>query len=308
MFERLSRLGRGGRQCAEVRPCGDQRRHGSRRRVERARQLFARTLDAKRRPAGPDDPRLRAIAAGELPYRGGDRAGVRRAGRPVGSSHCAARCSPRRSRQADRRSRLSLPTLRAMSDRQRRDAARGNRGARLIAHLSDAIRRARQPRQGFEPKLRRAFGLPTAGSGGRCARWPMRSGQIDDRRRWRSLPGSTNVMAWATSLGSADTLRWVGWRVSHRRSGSSISPCSCAVFHKVRMATGARALSPAARKADPADIALADDAVRGRLPPSVAVAPRCSRRSRSRARHLRVGARLGAAYARPQASRRRDRL
>ncbi|QYE34950.1 double-strand break repair helicase AddA [Polymorphobacter sp. PAMC 29334] len=159
--------------------------------------------------------------------------------------------------------------------------------ATLIAH-HDAIAALGNP-QGFEPKLRRAFGLPGEGSPAEVLAngfsKTLRIGLLRLAHVYQEHGGQT-------SLESADTMLWwldtsVSAQVEHFDRLRS-------VFHK---ADGERrkVLVPGGKKADPRDIELANYlcaqitvlAETQRLLSAVANA----------ARHLRVGARLGGAYA-----------
>ncbi len=159
--------------------------------------------------------------------------------------------------------------------------------ATLIGH-HDAIAAMGDPR-GFEPKLRRAFGLPSEGSNADVLEAEVAG---IDMRALAHLAGVYERHAGATSLTSADTLRW--WLACAPAVRAAHFDRLCTVFHRQDGERRA-SLVPGGKKADPADIALADllcetiTAVAGvrRLLDAVANA----------ARYLRVGARLGGAYA-----------
>lgn len=159
--------------------------------------------------------------------------------------------------------------------------------ATLIGH-HDAIAAMGHP-QGFEPKLRRAFGLPSDGTAADVLEAAVAA---IDTAALTHLAGVYERHAGATSLDSADTLRW--WLACAPAVRAAHFDRLCTVFHRQDGERRAR-LVPGGKKADPADVALADDlceritAVAGvrRLLDAVANA----------ARHLRVGARLGGAYA-----------
>ena len=158
--------------------------------------------------------------------------------------------------------------------------------ATLIAHFA-AIDALGNP-AGFEPKLRRAFGLPTEGTAAEVLAAAVAT--IDTPALAR-LAAVYEAHAGTTSLTSADTLRW--WLACAPAVRAEHFDRLCSVFHK---ADGDRraSLVPGGRKADPADIAIADALCEQVT--AVAETRRLLDAAANAARHLRVGARLGAAY------------
>ena len=159
--------------------------------------------------------------------------------------------------------------------------------ATLIAHYPAIA--ALGAEAGFEPKLRRVFGLPTAGTAAEVMAAAMAG---IDERALAHLAGVYERHGLKQSLGSADTLRWWlacggGARAEHFAKLSK-------VFHKT---AGDRRtnLVPGGKKADLADIVLADALCEQVT--AVAATHRALAAVDVAARHLRVGARLGAAYA-----------
>ncbi len=159
--------------------------------------------------------------------------------------------------------------------------------ATLIAHYP-AIAALGAP-AGFEPKLRRAFGLPTAGSAEEVMADAVAA---IDEAGLRALASIHQRSGNATALTRADAL--LGWLGCSPANRVAYFDDLCGVFH-TKAGEPLKALVFGGKKADPADLALAEDLceqvtaaadVRRALA-AVAVA----------ARHLRVGAALGAAYA-----------
>lgn len=157
----------------------------------------------------------------------------------------------------------------------------------LIAHYP-AIAALGRP-AGFEPKLRRAFGLPTAGTADDVMADAVATVDEAGLRRLAAAHQQSGV---ATALTFADhILGWLGCSPANR---VVYLADLCRAFHS---ATGEprKTLVFGGRKADPADVALAD-ALCEQVTAAVAVR-RALDAVEVAARHLRVGARLGAAYA-----------
>jgi len=157
--------------------------------------------------------------------------------------------------------------------------------ARLIAHYP-AIAALKG---GIVPRLRRALGLPIDGSAADVLAAAV--GGID-RTALARLAAVNEADGGKQALDRADTLRWWLALAADRRAEHFDTLCT--VFHRQdgeRRAT----LVPGGRRADPADVAAADrlcEAVTevARLRDALAAVEVA-------ARHLRVGQRLGAAYA-----------
>ena len=157
----------------------------------------------------------------------------------------------------------------------------------LIAHYP-AIRALGAP-AGFEPKLRRAFGLPTAGTADAVMADAVAA---IDEAGLRALAAAHQRSGVATALTFADhILGWLGCSPANRVAYLSDL---CRAFHT---ATGEplKTLVFGGKKADPADAALAK-ALCEQVTAAVAVR-RALDAVEVAARHLRVAARLGAAYA-----------
>ncbi|UAJ11697.1 double-strand break repair helicase AddA [Polymorphobacter megasporae] len=159
--------------------------------------------------------------------------------------------------------------------------------ATLIAH-HDAIAGLGNP-QGFEPKLRRAFGLPGEGNADDVLE---AAGGAIDTGALTHLAGVYERHAGATSLNSADTLHW--WLACSPAVRAEHFDKLVTVFHRQDGERRA-SLVPGGKKADPADIALADALCEAIT--AVAAVRRLLDAVANAARHLRVGARLGGAYA-----------
>ena len=160
--------------------------------------------------------------------------------------------------------------------------------ATLIRH-HDAVA-ALGPPATFEPKLRRAFGLPTDGS----AQDVMVAAVAGiDAGALAHLASVYEAHAGATSLTSADTLRW--WLDCIPAVRAAQFDALAGVFLKT---DGDRRVSlvPGGKKASAADIAVADELCAQIL--GIAQVKRLLDAVATAARHLRVGARLGEAYTR----------
>jgi ATP-dependent helicase/nuclease subunit A len=159
--------------------------------------------------------------------------------------------------------------------------------ATLIAHYP-AIAALGSP-AGFEAKLRRAFGLPTAGTADDVMADAVAA--IDDDGL-RALAAVHHRSGNATALTRADAiLGWLGCSAANR---VAYFDDLCGAFH-TKLGEPLKTLVFGGRKADPADVALADDLC------AAVTAAAASRRALDAVavagRHLRVGVRLGAAYA-----------
>ena len=157
----------------------------------------------------------------------------------------------------------------------------------LVAHYP-AIAALGAP-AGFEFKLRRAFGLPTAGSADELVASAVAAIDESGLRRLAAAHQRSGV---ATALTFADhILGWLGCSPANR---VVYLADLCRAFH-TKAGERLKSLVFGGRKADPADVDLAD-ALCEQVTAAVAVR-RALDAVEVAARHLRVGARLGAAYA-----------
>ncbi len=159
--------------------------------------------------------------------------------------------------------------------------------ATLVAHYP-AIR-ALGAEAGFAAKLRRAFGVPGAGSADEVFAAAVAGLDLAALAR---LAAVNDADGGKQALQRSDTLRW--WLALSPDARPAHFETLCAVFHKQDGEPRAT-LVPGGKKANPAEIAAADalcDAVT-----AVARLRDALDASETAARHLRVGARLGAAYA-----------
>jgi ATP-dependent helicase/nuclease subunit A len=159
--------------------------------------------------------------------------------------------------------------------------------ATLIGH-HDAIAALGSP-AGFEPKLRRAFGLPGEGTAPEVLAAAVEA--IDPAAIAR-LAAVCEADGGLKALERADTLRW--WIGCARAAHAAHFDDLYRAFHTID-GSPRKALVPGGKKADPLDVDLADQlcAAVGK----VAETSRLLDAVANAARHLRVGARLGGAYA-----------
>ncbi len=159
--------------------------------------------------------------------------------------------------------------------------------ATLVAHYP-AIRALGDP-VGFEPKLRRAFALPTAGTAAEVLAAAI--AEVDEAGL-RALALVHGRSSNATARTRADAiLSWLGCSPANRAAHFADL---CDAFH-TKAGEPLKTLVFGGRNADPADVALAE-----RLCAAVTAVVALRRALTAvdvAARHLRVGARLGAAYA-----------
>ncbi len=159
--------------------------------------------------------------------------------------------------------------------------------ATLIAHYPAIA--ALGAEAGFEPKLRRAFGLPTAGTADEVLGDAVAG--LDDAAL-HALAVVHGRSGNANALTRADVL--LGWLGCSPADRVAHFDDLCGVFHTAK-GEALKTLVFGGKKADPADVALAKmlcDAVT-----TVAALRRALAAVTVSARHLRVGTRLGAAYA-----------
>ena len=159
--------------------------------------------------------------------------------------------------------------------------------ATLIAHYP-AIK-ALGAEVGFEPKLRRAFGLPTAGTADDVLGDAVAA--LDDAAL-HALALIHGRSGNATALTRADVL--LGWLGCSPANRVAHFDDLCGVFH-TQTGEPLKILVFGGKKADPADVALAETLCEAVS--AVAALRRALNAVTVAARHLRVGARLGAAYA-----------
>ena len=159
--------------------------------------------------------------------------------------------------------------------------------ATLIAHYP-AIK-ALGAEVGFEPKLRRAFGLPTAGTADDVLGDAVAA--LDDAAL-HALALIHGRSGNATALTRADVL--LGWLGCSPANRVAHFDDLCGVFH-TQAGEPLKTLVFGGKKADPADVALAQTLCEAVS--AVAALRRALNAVTVAARHLRVGARLGAAYA-----------
>ena len=159
--------------------------------------------------------------------------------------------------------------------------------ATLIAHYP-AIK-ALGAEAGFEPKLRRAFGLPTA-----CTADDVLGDAVAalDDAALHALALIHGRSGNATALTRADVL--LGWLGCSPANRVAHFDDLCGVFH-TQAGEPLKTLVFGGKKADPADVALAETLCEAVS--AVAALRRALNAVSVAARHLRVGARLGAAYA-----------
>ncbi len=159
--------------------------------------------------------------------------------------------------------------------------------ATLIAHYP-AIK-ALGIEAGFEPRLRRAFGLPTAGSADEVLGDAVAA--LDDAAL-HALAAIHGRSANATALTRADEL--LGWLGCSPANRVAHFDDLCGVFH-TKAGEPLKTLVFGGKKADPADVVLAEALCEAVT--AIAKLRRALAAVTVAARHLRVGVRLGAAYA-----------
>jgi ATP-dependent helicase/nuclease subunit A len=159
--------------------------------------------------------------------------------------------------------------------------------ATLIAHYPAIA--ALGAEAGFEPKLRRAFGLPTAGTADEVLGDAIAG--LDDTAL-HALAAVHGRSGNATALTRADVL--LGWLGCSPANRVAHFDDLCGVFH-TKAGEPLKTLVFGGKKADPADVALAEALCE--TASEIAALRRALAAVTVAARHLRIGARLGAAYA-----------